>query len=62
VRFLAVQAVVFGLVGVAALLPTGRVPAVVEVAGLVGLVVLGLVVLAAQREHSHTGGGGRSPG
>ena len=62
-RFLAVQGVVFVMAGLAALLPTGRNPAVVEVAALAGLVVIALVVLAVQRDrsdHSHTGGDGRS--
>jgi hypothetical protein len=61
-RLLAVQGVAFVMAGLAALLPTGRVPAVVEVAALVGLVVVALIVLVAQRgysDNSHTGGGGR---
>lgn len=59
-RVLAVQGVTFVLVGVAALLPTGRVPALVEVSALVGLVVIALVVLLLRREHAHTRGDGRS--
>jgi hypothetical protein len=60
VRFLSVQAAVFVLAGVAALLPTDRNPVVVEIAGLVAVVVLAGVILAVHRERSHTRGGGRS--
>jgi len=64
-RFLLVQAVVFAMVGVAALLPTGRIPAVLEVTALVGLLVIALVIVLWHRQrsdHSHTGGGGRRDG
>ncbi|OLF11050.1 hypothetical protein BLA60_13665 [Actinophytocola xinjiangensis] len=61
-RVLAVQGVTFVLAGVAAVLPTGRVPVVVEVFALVGLVVIALVALGPWREHAHTRGDGRSAG
>jgi hypothetical protein len=51
-RFLAVQVATFAVVGVATLLPTGRNPTVVELAGLVastGLVVLAIRVVAGRR-------------
>jgi hypothetical protein len=55
IRFLAVQAVVFVMAGLAALLPTGPTPAVVEVAALAGLMVIALVILAGQRQHGGEG-------
>lgn len=68
-RFLLVQAVVFALAGLAALLPTGRVPAVVEIGALTGLAALAAVILVLQRrepaspgDHSHTHGAGRPEG
>ncbi|HEX9335363.1 MAG TPA: hypothetical protein VF892_05745 [Pseudonocardiaceae bacterium] len=51
-RFVVVQAVTFVVVGVAALLPTGRNPTVVELAGLVaatGLVVLMIWLVSRRR-------------
>ncbi|HEX4722237.1 MAG TPA: hypothetical protein VH333_06965 [Pseudonocardiaceae bacterium] len=51
-RFLVVQALTFAVVGVAALLPTGRNPAVVEVAGLIAstaLVVLAVWLVVRRR-------------
>jgi hypothetical protein len=65
IRFLVVQAVVFAFVGIAALLPVAQVPAPLEIAGLVGLVVIALIVVLwhrqpdrESRDDSHTGGGG----
>jgi hypothetical protein len=51
-RFVAVQAATFAVVGVAALLPTGRNTTVVELAGLVaatGLVILAIRLMARRR-------------
>lgn len=51
-RFLVVQALTFAVVGVAELLPTGRNPTVVEIAGLIastGLVVLAIWLVARRR-------------
>jgi hypothetical protein len=51
-RFVVVQAVTFAVVGIAALLPTGRNTAVVEVAGLIaatGLVALAIWLVARRR-------------
>ena len=51
-RFVVVQAVTFAVVGIAALLPTGRNPTVVELAGLVastGLVVLAIRLVTRRR-------------
>jgi hypothetical protein len=52
VRFVAVQAITFAVVGVAAVLPTGRNTTVVELAGLVastGLVILAIRLVARRR-------------
>lgn len=62
-RVLVVQGVTFVLVGIAAVLPTGRVSTVVEATALVGLVVIALLVLVVQRERrdrTHTRGGGHT--
>jgi hypothetical protein len=62
IRFVVVQAVVFAFVGAAALLPVTRIPAWLEVASLLGLVVIALTILIWHRERrddSHTRGGGR---
>ena len=48
-RFLLVQAVVFALVVVAALVPTGRAVVVFEVAALAGVAVLAVLVVWLQR-------------
>jgi hypothetical protein len=48
-RFLLVQAIVFLVVLVSAVLPAGRTPAALEVAGLVGLTVLALLIVWVQR-------------
>lgn len=48
-RFVVVQAAVFALAGLAALLPTGRVPAPVELVALVGLTALALLIVWLQR-------------
>jgi hypothetical protein len=65
IRFALVQAVVFGLVGVAALLPVTPIPAAIEITALAGLLVIALIVLwwhrqsnQRDRDDSHTGGGG----
>lgn len=61
-RFVVVQAVVFAMVGVAALLPVRQIPAALEVTALVGLLAIALVIVLWHRQrgdHSHTGGGGR---
>jgi len=64
IRFLLVQAVVFGFVGVAALLPVTRIPAAIEITALAGLLVIALILLwwhrqsnLRGRDDSHTGGG-----
>lgn len=65
VRFVLVQAIVFALVGAAALLPVTQNPALLEVAALVGLTGIAVAVLVwhrQRRDHSHTGGGGRADG
>jgi len=51
-RFVVVQAVTFAVAGLAALLPTGRNPTVVELAGLVastGLVGVAIWLVARRR-------------
>jgi hypothetical protein len=50
IRFVLVQAVVFGLVGVAALLPVAPNPTAIEITGLAGLVVIALIVLWWHRQ------------
>ncbi|HEY0450741.1 hypothetical protein [Actinophytocola sp.] len=65
VRFVVVQAVVFALAGLAALMPVGPTPAVLEVTALVALTAIALVILLwhrQRRDHSHTGAGGRGDG
>ncbi|MPZ83129.1 MAG: hypothetical protein GEV28_23140 [Actinophytocola sp.] len=65
VRFVLVQAIVFALVGVAALLPVRQTPAVLEVTALLGLTAIALVILVwhrQRRDHAHTGGDGRGNG
>ncbi|MGH3759205.1 hypothetical protein [Actinophytocola sp.] len=62
IRFVAVQAVVFAFVGVAALLPVTEIPATLEIMALAGLVAVGLIIVWWHRhrgDDSHTGGGGR---
>lgn len=65
-RFLLVQAIVFAFVGVAALQPITDIPPWLEIAALVGLVVIAVIVGLWHRQSnrhgsddSHTGGGGR---
>lgn len=48
-RFLLVQSVMVVLVGLIALLPTGRTPPLLEVAGLLGLAGIAVLVLLLQR-------------
>jgi len=48
-RFVLVQVVVFALAGLAALLPSGRVPVPFEIVGLAGLAGIGLLLLWLQR-------------
>jgi hypothetical protein len=45
VRFVAIQAGVFGLVGLMALMPTGRTPAALELAAIVGVAAITPIVL-----------------
>jgi hypothetical protein len=64
-RFVLVQAIVFALVGVAALQPVTFIPAWLEIAALVGLLVIAVVIVLWHRQSrgddSHTGGDGRGP-
>ncbi len=48
-RFVSVQAVVFALAGLAALLPAGRVPVAFEIVGLAGLAGIGVLLIWLQR-------------
>ncbi len=65
IRFVVVQAIVFGLVGIAALLPVTPIPAAIEIVALAGLLVIATILVwwhrqsrRPGRDDSHTGGGG----